>query len=168
MYIGAGNPPRSIQAQTGRWVNQNMSLNIISLIEPPLTELSNRASELPIEAGGSSAHNILHRIVLVSPLPPIEQQLEFCRQNGNQRLSALWGSHDEVSAFFYALEIGKRGREIFTNLKYDDVRYPYLYIGESPPHFAHAKVIFKPMQNHIKLFKYIFTISKFMTSCKLL
>ena len=32
MYIGAGNPPRSIQAQTGRWVNQNMSLNIISLI----------------------------------------------------------------------------------------------------------------------------------------
>ena len=115
MYIGAGNPPRSIQAQTGRWVNQNMSLNIISLIEiePPLTELSNRASELPIEAGGSSAHNILHRIVLVSPLPPIEQQLEFCRQNGNQRLSALWGSHDEVSAFFYALEIGKKRKRNF-------------------------------------------------------
>ena len=105
MYIGAGNPPRSIQAQTGRWVNQNMSLNIISLIEiePPLTELRNRASELPIEAGGSSAHNILHRIVLVSPLPPIEQQLEFCRQNGNQRLSALQGSPSQVSAFFYPL-----------------------------------------------------------------
>ena len=52
MYIGAGNPLGSIQAQTGRWVNQNMSLKIIPLIELPLTGLSNRATELPIEAGG--------------------------------------------------------------------------------------------------------------------
>ena len=36
MYIGAGNPLGSIQAQTGRWVNQNMSLKIIPLIELPL------------------------------------------------------------------------------------------------------------------------------------
>ena len=112
MYIGAGNP-LGLLRQTGRWVNQNMSLNIIPLIEP-LTEPSNRATELathrsrwlPISpiAHNSAICSIVQPAASIPPMgAPIEQQLEFCRQNGNQRLSALQGSPSQVSAFFYPL-----------------------------------------------------------------
>ena len=65
MYIGAGNP-LGLLRQTGRWVNQNMSLNIIPLIEP-LTEPSNRATELPTHRS---------RWLPISPIAPIFRAMQ--------------------------------------------------------------------------------------------